>query len=178
MRNHFYTLIISAFVLTLLGFRLVSVTNEKSEIFTIYLVRHAEKDLSSGTHGNPPLTSCGEERARQLSSFLIDVEIEAVYSTDYTRTMTTANPTANAKNLLIEEYDAQELEALAVLLLEREQNALVVGHSNTTGVLAGLLAGKEIGEIDLNVYNLIYQVNVHQGTSQLNQFQTSFTCEE
>ncbi|MEM9051955.1 MAG: phosphoglycerate mutase family protein [Bacteroidota bacterium] len=160
------------------GFHVLTNNEPNEEIYSIYLVRHTEKDLSKGEPGNPPLTQCGEERAHHLNAFLQDVKIEAIYSTDYTRTMSTANPTATAKNLDVQEYDPQKLEALAQILLEKEQNALVVGHSNTTGVLAGLLVGEEVGEIDLNVYNLIYQVNVHKGTSQLNQFQTSFKCEE
>ena len=59
---------------------------ESNELFTIYLVRHAEKDLSAGKPGDPPLAPCGEARSEALSLFLKAVQLDAVYSTDYART--------------------------------------------------------------------------------------------
>ena len=101
-----------------------------------------------------------------------------MYSSNYTRTKNTALPTATSKGLEIKEYNPQELEDFSQLLIERKQNALVVGHSNTTGVLAGLLVGEEIGPFDLDIYDRIYQVLIYQNRGKLQLFHTSFDCSD
>ena len=71
--------------------------------YTIYLVRHSEKEVSASMYGSdPPLTPCGEKRSESLSNFLKDVPIEVIYSTDYIRTKNTALPTAQSKGLNIQ----------------------------------------------------------------------------
>ena len=51
------------------------------EIFTIYLVRHSEKDLLSNDQSDPPLSQCGEQRSESLSLFFRDVNLDVIYST-------------------------------------------------------------------------------------------------
>ena len=125
---------------------------------------------------DPPLTDCGEQRSKSLSSFLRDVHLDAIYSTDYNRTKNTALPTAVSKGLDVKEYNAQELEIFSKLIMDRKQDALVVGHSNTTGVLAGLLVGEDLGEFDLDIYDRIYQVVVYKGTGRLHLLHSVFDC--
>jgi broad specificity phosphatase PhoE len=177
VENHRILAAILLLGLTVFGFLSKTYAQEDNGIFTIYLVRHAEKELT--TNGSDPaLTTCGEQRAEHLGTFLSEVDIEAVYSTDYERTKATARPTAQSKGLLIHEYSDRNLESFSKLLLERKQNALVVGHSHTTGALAGFLAGEGVGHIDLDVYNRIYQVVIHDSIAQLNLFHSSFECQE
>ena len=148
-------------------------------IYTIYLVRHSEKEVSASMYGSdPPLTPCGVKRSESLSNFLKDVPIEVIYSTDYTRTKNTALPTAQLKGLNIQQYDGETLEDFSKILLRRKQDALVVGHSNTTGVLAGLLTGQEIGEFDLDIYDRIYQVSLRKRRGRLHILHTAFDCNE
>ena len=149
---------------------------ENDEIFTIYLVRHSEKDLSSGDYANPPLTPCGEKRSASLSRFFSAVDLEAVYSTSYNRTLSTARPTAQSKDLNIKEYKPYELEEFSEILLQNKQEVLVVGHSNTTAVLAGLLIDETFGEFDLDIYNRIYQVVVYESGGRLHLLHTAFEC--
>jgi len=144
--------------------------------FTVYLVRHSEKELSEMDQSDPPLTSCGKERSESLSRFLNDVPIEIVYSTNYTRTINTALPTAKSKGLDIQNYDAESLESFSKQLIKRKQDALVVGHSNTTAVLAGILVGKEFGEFGLDIYDRIYQVTVRKKKGRLHVLHTAFEC--
>ena len=147
-------------------------------IYTIYLVRHSEKEVSASMYGSdPPLTPCGKKRSESLSKFLKDVPIEVIYSTDYIRTKNTALPTAQLKGLDIQQYDGEALEDFSKVLLRRKQDALVVGHSNTTGVLAGLLTGQEIGEFDLDIYNRIYQVVLRKKRGRLHLLHTAFECQ-
>tara|TARA_Y100000385_G_C13051536_1_gene620006 strand:- start:403 stop:918 length:516 start_codon:yes stop_codon:yes gene_type:complete len=157
-------------------FSTVVYSQNNNEIFTIYLVRHSEKEISS--NNNPELTKCGDLRSENLSFFLKDVSLDAVYSTDYLRTKNTAFPTAKSKELKIEYYNPNNLEQFSKLLKNLKKDVLVVGHSNTTGVLAGLLIGEEIGEFDLNIYNRVYQVVVSNENSRLHLLHTAFKCED
>lgn len=159
------------------GASFTSVAQEDARAFTIFLVRHAEKDIVTDA-SDPSLTPCGQQRAEHLSSFLGEVNIEAVYHTGYARTKATARPTAQSKEIQVEEYSDYNLRQFSKLLLERKQNALVVGHSHTTGVLAGLLAGEEVGHIDLETYDHIYLVVIQDSSAQMHLFHSSFRCEE
>ena len=151
---------------------------QTEDIFTIYLVRHSEKDHTSQNQSDLPLSQCGQQRSEVLSIFLSDIQLEAIYSTNYTRTLTTAQPTAIAKDLEIQTYDASDLASLAQNLLSRKQNALVVGHSNTTGYLAGILIGEEGEDISLDIYDRIYQVVVTENSTCLHLLHSSFECHE
>ena len=163
-------------ILLILGFQSNINSQENNETFTIYLVRHSEKDLFSSNSTDPPLTECGKQRSENLSTFLKDVNLDVIYSTDYNRTKNTALPTSIAKNIVTKKYDAQDLEEFSKFLKDKKQNALVVGHSNTTGVLAGLLVGQEIGAFDLNIYNRIYQVVIYNNQGRLHLLNTVLDC--
>ena len=147
-----------------------------NESFTIYLVRHSEKDLESNNSSNPPLSECGQIRSENLRRFFKDVPLEVIYSTDYIRTTTTAMPTATAKELGIENYNAEHLKEFSELLLDRKQNALVVGHSNTTGVLAGFLINENLDAYDSGIYDRIYQVVIYNDKAQLHLLHMPLDC--
>lgn len=165
-------------ILIILGFQPDAGAQKNNEIFTIYLVRHSEKDLTSDNQSDPPLTPCGEQRSESLSSFLSAVDLDVIYSTNYNRTKNTALPTATSKGLEIKEYDPEKLKDFSNCLLESKQDALVVGHSNTTGVLAGLLVSEELGEFDLAIYNRVYQVVIYNNSGRLHLLHTAFDCKD
>ena len=162
----------------LFGFQLASWAQDADSMFTIYLARHAEKELSADSPKDPPLTPCGEQRAASLEVFLSAVKLDAVYSSDFSRTRNTAKPVAQNRNMETRLYDHKKLEEFAKVLLERGENALVVGHSNSTPVLAGLLVGEELEPIDESIYNRIYQVVIHKDSGRLHVFHSSFSCRE
>ena len=164
-----------AFISCLFGMQLQVSAQEENDLFTLYLVRHSEKQSDSN---DPELTSCGEERSESLSVFFKDVPLEAVYSTSYRRTQGTALPTAKAKGLDVQEYNPRALETIMASLLVNGQDALVVGHSNTTGVLAGMLVGEDIGSFDETIYNRVYQVVVSKDSRRLHVMHTAFSCGE
>ena len=147
---------------------------------TIYLIRHAEKQVSEDHPRDPELTKCGIERAKSIANYLSHVNIDAVYSTDYHRTIQTAEPTALLKDTDIEIYDPNELDAFAQKLLSEQKNALVVGHSNTTAVLAEILTGKNDTSLSMSEeeYNRIYQILITSDTTTLNHFKSTFVCIE
>jgi hypothetical protein len=105
-------------------------TND-SEPLVVYAVRHAEKGAEGGR--DPALSPGGSARAVELARVLSDVPLDAVYSTNTTRTRSTAQPVAEAKGLEIKPYAPGQLAARLVAGTAR--CVLVVGHSNTVPVL-------------------------------------------
>jgi broad specificity phosphatase PhoE len=166
------------FITLFYGAQPESCEKKSDEIFTIYLIRHAEKNQESVNPADPELTPCGVQRAESIQAFFSSIELERVYSTELTRAKSTALPTANDKGLELNIYDSDSLADFAKHLLQRKQDALVVGHSNTTAVLAGLLVGEKLGELDLDIYDHIYQVVVSSQGSRLNLFHSNFKCGE
>ena len=163
--------------LALLGLQGGTFAQSEREIFSIYLVRHAEKDLDAKDPGDPSLSVCGELRVQALARILSDIKLERIYSTPFERTLDTARPIAESKRLEIESYDPSHLEKFSQLLLNMQQDALVIGHSNTTGVLAGLLAGKSGDSFNEDIFDRLYQVVISGKQSRLNLLHQSFRCE-
>lgn len=105
------------------------------------------------------LTACGQQRADQLAVYLADKAIKRVYSTNTKRTLSTAKPSATAHSVEVTHYSHKSLDTLATQLKAENQNALVVGHSNTTPQLAGLLADKSLTSLDEKNFDMLYIVS-------------------
>lgn len=140
---------------------------------SIYLVRHAEKLADSK---NPSLTVCGKKRAEQLASLLSKANVSAIYSTSYQRTLQTARPLAQQKEIPVKNYSPRHLEQLALLLKQKQENALVVGHSNTTPILVELLAKQKVQPLSEQDYQYLYQVQLINDQAILTVFQQPLTC--
>jgi phosphohistidine phosphatase SixA len=124
----------------------------------IYLVRHAEKAAGGE---DPDLTEAGRQRALALARTLADAGIGTIYSTDFKRTRETAAPLAERLGLAIRIYDWDAMEALAADLRCAGGRHLVVGHSDTTPELVGLLGGEPGPAIDeRGEYDRLYVVTV------------------
>ena len=144
------------------------VGQEKSthETTTYYLVRHAEKDLSDKTNRDPELTEKGHARAKNLVKVLHEVNLDAVYSTDYNRTRDTGKPLAEANNLDLILYNPRNVDYKAFMEKTKGQTVLIVGHSNTTPYFSNELLGKEIYEnLDESIYNNLYIVTLTNGVA-------------
>jgi len=135
-----------------------------AESYTLYLVRHAEKQKEAD---NPHLTRCGKFRAQQLADILKYAKINAIYSTSYNRTLETAGPTAKEHSLGIKQYSPRGLDQLARMLKQNKQNALIVGHSNTTPALAALLIDDNVEKIAEHEFNYLYQIHVSEQKTTL-----------
>ena len=106
---------------------------------TIFLVRHAEKQEGD----DPALTEAGRARAQSLADMLEAVQVDAIFSTDYQRTQQTAAPLAAQKALDVQSYDPRKLPEFAEQLRSNYagKTVVVVGHSNSTPTLTGLIDG-------------------------------------
>ena len=134
---------------------------ELSEPALIFLVRHAEKQM---TGEDPALSAAGQQRARELARLLSESALGAVYSTDFARTRETATPLALALGLHTTLYDWNEMQSLATELKRPGARSLVVGHSDTTPELVSILGGDPGAPIDeADEYDRLYLVLVGSG---------------
>lgn len=138
---------------------------ESQATTTMIFVRHAEKALTPVD--DPALSPEGQVRAAELARQLVDADviagIDAIYSTDYRRTVETVQPVADAIGLEVNLYDPADGEAeLERILKEHKgQIILIVGHSNTVPTLiAELGAHKDVPEIAEFEYDNIYLVSI------------------
>ncbi|RIJ24306.1 histidine phosphatase family protein [Henriciella barbarensis] len=131
-------------------------TGEYSDTtYTVYLVRHAEKQSGD----DPSLTGDGLSRADTLADLLADKGIEKIWSSDYRRTRETAAPLAERLGMDVQLYDASDLQSLAGEITAEGMTVLVVGHSNTTPALAEFLGADPGGPIvEANEYDRLYLI--------------------
>ncbi len=136
---------------------------------TIYLVRHAEKLADKD---DPGLTKQGISRAQRLAQLLRDKNISVIYSTQYRRTLATAQPLADRLEMTISIYDPYQLTALASKVKASGQNTLIVGHSNTTPPMAAALGANPGEAIKETEYDRLYiiKINGDQVTSRISRY--------
>ncbi|UOQ77077.1 histidine phosphatase family protein [Hymenobacter sp. 5516J-16] len=135
---------------------------------TVYVVRHAEKDPAPGLP-DPSLTAAGKQRAQTLVDTLRKAPITAVFSTATTRTRSTAEPLATARQLPVQPYDARQLAALAARIRReyKGQTVLVVGHSNTIlETVEALGAPRPVPAVQDSEYDYLLQVRIPQDSTQ------------
>ena len=127
--------------------------SEQNQEPTIILFRHAEK---MNTSRDPDLSPVGIERSNILFHMLKDLEITAIYSTSYKRTMQTIQPLADSLELPVNPYDPRDLTVFAEMLKETTGVVLVSGHSNTTPTLSSLILGYEVAKINEDEYDNLF----------------------
>lgn len=133
----------------------------KSSITTYYLIRHAEKDRSDTSNNNPNLTTAGVERAEKWSLVFQKVKFDAVFSTDYNRTIQTAQPTAKMQDLEIQFYNPQQLYSEEFAKATQGKTVLVLGHSNTTPAFVNaILEEDKYKDMDDHDNGSLYMVTI------------------
>ncbi|MDA9084043.1 histidine phosphatase family protein [Flavobacteriaceae bacterium] len=98
---------------------------------TFYLIRHAEKVRVDKSENNPALNEKGILRAQNWKNYFLDKEISKIYSTDYKRTIRTAQPLAINNNIETIIYSTSDFKFDDFIKSNIGENTLVVGHSNT-----------------------------------------------
>jgi len=114
----------------------------QTETTTYYLIRHAEKDRTDTTNHNPNLTEKGVERAQKWAAVFSKVHFDKIYSTNYHRTLQTAQPTATEKKLKIQLYNPRKMYDDSFKKQTKGKSVLIVGHSNTTPKFVNKIIGK------------------------------------
>ncbi|WP_460219175.1 SixA phosphatase family protein [Psychroserpens sp. MEBiC05023] len=162
MKSLFTFIFIAIFCLP--SFSQTMTTNNEVETTTYYFIRHAEKDRSDKTNRNPDLTETGKERAKNWTVILQNIKFDAVYSTQYNRTMQTAEPTALENELEVKFYDPRALYSEEFAKATKGKTVLVVGHSNTTPAFVNsILKKRKYPDIDDNNNGNLYIVTISDG---------------
>ena len=119
---------------------------------TYFVVRHAEKAENTMT-SDVPLSEAGKQRAEALKEALKKKGVGTIYSTNYVRTKSTAQPLADAIGITIQTYDPRDSTFISRIVKignrDKEGNILVVGHSNTVDDIVNQLVGEKVVDGDL-----------------------------
>ena len=139
----------------------LNIQSQNSDITTYYFIRHAEKVTKDKTNNNPELSKKGNKRAKEWSEIFENIKFDAIYSTNYFRTLQTAQPTARKNNLEIKFYNPRELVSPDFQVKTKGKTILVVGHSNTTPAFVNkILNNNKYSTINENVYGNLYIVTL------------------
>ena len=89
--------------------------------------------------------------------------VDAIYVSQYRRTVDTARPIARAADIDPRPFDVNDLEQAVVEIVRRHKGkiVLIVGHSNTIAPMIAELGGsKKLPPIAENEYDNIYVVTI------------------
>lgn len=153
--NYLSSTIIKSLLIACSLFFIQECTFDQS-VTNIYLVRHADRD------GRPDvLNEAGIKRAQDLKELLKNKNLDAIFSSKYNRTQSTAQPLADALGLSLIIYDAADINGLAknVKANYKGKKILIVGHSNTVPATINAFGVKPaIADIDHDSYNNFFHV--------------------
>lgn len=147
------------FLLLLCCFAVGTRAAAQSAPTVVILVRHAEK--AAAPADDPPLTEAGVARANALAAALAHTAVQAVITTELTRTRETARPLAESRGLTIETVhtgakDAHVRAVADAVRAHAGKTVLVVGHSNTVPAIITALGGPKLPDICDSQYSTFY----------------------
>lgn len=124
---------------------------------TVVIVRHAEKAAPTG---DPDLSDAGRVRAKVLADALAGAKVQTVLATTFKRTQQTAKPTAAAAGVTTvvmpisgTTVDHAQQVAARARQASPGSTVLVVGHSDTVGLIAKALGDPSPTAIDDCAYD-------------------------
>ncbi len=154
-----------AIVISLITVCMFAVTSTHAQQTTVYIVRHAEKNMSDPTAKDPALSPEGVQRSYDLDKILAGEPIAAVFSTNYTRTRKTGEPVARriGKDVIL--YDPAKPADLVTSVKKdyKRKSVLVIGHSNTILELITAFGGSAtMTEIKDNDYKYLFKLELDE----------------
>jgi broad specificity phosphatase PhoE len=126
---------------------------------TVWIVRHAEKDTAMATRANPDLNAQGQQRAKDLATYLQQTKIAVIFSTDTKRTKQTAAHFTAPMEL----YNPRQLSVLPaqIMQLAKGKTVLLIGHSNTVLETIEALGGQRpVNALSDDDYDYIFRVEM------------------
>lgn len=127
----------------------------------VLLVRHAER--APGT-GDVPISDAGRARANDLVEISRVAGVQAIVTTQFTRTKQTAEPTATALGITPQVIGAQSdvarhaSEVADAVKQHAGKVVLVVGHSNTIPAIVAALGGHRYPDLCEMEYDRLFTV--------------------
>ncbi|MFN2428486.1 MAG: histidine phosphatase family protein [Cryomorphaceae bacterium] len=143
-------------------FILTALWSCQTDTQTIYLVRHAEKDLTDTTD-NPALTEAGIARAQRLPGVVNTSDIDKIYSTKYRRNLNTVKPLADSLGIEIAIYEWYNWEPmLAEVRAAKKGAVLICGHGdNLLPMIEHLGATPPVDSLGKHEYDKIFKVRMN-----------------
>ena len=136
---------------------------------TFYITRHAEKEqvtpgMTAMEKTDPPLATSGLQRAIDLKEVLRNKHIRYIFSTNYKRTISTAQPLKEILSTTYIEIYSPVKDSTDVFISKlksiKKGNVLIVGHSNTIDDIANKLCGSNVvpGDLKENQYDNLFKI--------------------
>lgn len=145
----------------------ISGNSMKENITTYYFIRHAEKDTTNPDDRDPKLTEEGIRRSEKWAEVFKDVAFDHIYSSDYSRTRSTAQRVADAQKKEVELYDSSKLNDEDFKQRTKGKTVLVVGHSNTNPKFVNYILEEErYADIDEKESGSLFIVTVYPDGSK------------
>lgn len=135
--------------------------HQQSQPTTLILMRHAEKEADGSK--DPPLSEQGHQRAMAFARMLSLIMPDAIYSSNYQRTISTAKPLAEQKGLAIQTYDPADQHGFLDKVIQDHPGGtvVIVGHSNTIPFAVNYLLKQDLlEELPETEYEKVFVVNV------------------
>lgn len=142
------------------------------KVTTVFLVRHAEK--GDAPRENPPLNDAGKLRSQTLARILKQSGIKAIYTSQFLRTIQTAEPLAQQLGITgtalplsssqsnPREVSEQSIREITSKIYERAGEAvLIVGHTNSIPAVIKMLGGDVVPTIDEQTFDDLFIVTVY-----------------
>ena len=146
--------------IVLLLFFCIQVTLSQNTITQYYFIRHAEKADSSK---NPDLSEKGLERAQGWKALFSEIKFDAVYSTDFNRTLQTIQPIVAGNNQLLKIYNPKMIDIEAFKKETHGKTILIVGHSNTIpNMVNQIIKENKYTNIEENQFGNLYIVTLFE----------------
>jgi len=145
----------TSFVALVFGVVLATLSSLAFAQRAVILVRHAERlDKSEDT----PLSKAGEARAQLLARLLKDAGITAIYTSQFQRTIKTAEPLASALKIKSIGIPAADREGLLKRLRadNRDDVVLIVGHDSSLPAILKLFGHPKDIKIAPNEYDNLF----------------------
>lgn len=120
-----------------------------------YIVRHAEKadptdSVAMHMKNDLPLSEAGKVRAIVLKEQMKKKNIDYIYSTNTTRTISTVQPLSDEIGVPVKLYAMDTIDRFINQLKNiNSGNVMIVGHSNTVDDIVNKLLGKKRLHADL-----------------------------
>jgi broad specificity phosphatase PhoE len=143
--------------LFLFGFQIHFGQNKTTQY---YFIRHAEKADSSK---NPDLSEKGLERAKEWQMLFSELSFDAIYSTDFNRTIQTIKPISVKQNKNFSLYNPKTIDIEAFKKETFGKTILIVGHSNTIpNMVNQIIKENKYSDIEENQFGNLYIVTIFE----------------
>ncbi|MFO7719895.1 MAG: phosphoglycerate mutase family protein [Gillisia sp.] len=138
-----------------------SAENNSEKMTQYYFIRHAEKDTTNAQDKDPLLTEQGIKRAENWAKIFKEINFDLIYSSDYKRTISTAQIIADSQKKEVQLYSSKKLNDEDFQENTKGKTVLIVGHTNTNPKLVNYILDQEkYEEVSEENYGSLFIVNV------------------